>query len=255
MKKQNTQSKVIVALTAVVLLLVALSATLTFAYFTATKNASSDDMTFGTLKVDVTGFEADQESGTCSLHELVPGCIIDVGGNVDVGGTVHAFARIKLTATVYLIDENGTSYTVTGSEIAETGEGGTPTFKGTKYESGVESPNAADKILGLANAATAAGWVANGGYFYSDAAIDPATANGVKAFALKFVTPAAELGNDWQGAYVEFGVTVEAIQAEHLTGIKATDTIVGENAGENQVLVTTLATAFEAVNITTGEGI
>lgn len=219
MKKQNTQSKVIVALTAVVLLLVALSATLTFAYFTATSNASSTAMQFGTLSVNVTNFKADQESGTCSLHKLVPGCIIDVGGNVDVNGNVPAFARIKLTATVYLIDENGTGFTVTGSEIAETGEGVEPTFKGTKYESGVGSPNAADKILGLANAATAAGWVANGGYFYSNTAIDPAdtNTNGVKAFALKFVTPAAELGNDWQGAYVQFKVVAEAIQAQHLS--------------------------------------
>lgn len=217
MKKQNTQSKVIVALTAVVLLLVALSATLTFAYFTATNNASSTAMTFGTLGLNTATATATQR-GTCSAHQLVPGCSIDLNGSVDVTGNVAANMRLIVTAEVYQKSTSGTYFKLdNNNKVVEAQEGDAGAFQAIKTTSAtVDSPAA--EILALVNGATAPGWVKHNGYFYKDATVTGNATNPTKvAFAVNFTTSATALGNDWQGAYVQFGITVEAVQAAHLS--------------------------------------
>lgn len=228
MKKQNTQSKVIVALTAVVLLLVALSATLTFAYFTATSNASSTAMTFGTLGLNTATATATQNSTTCSTHQLVPGCKIDLNGSVVVTGNVAANMRLIVTAEVYQKSTtSGTFFKLENDKVVEAQEGDAGAFQATKTTSAtVDSPAA--EILALVNDATASGWVKNNGYFYKDATV---TGNATPvAFAVNFTTSAADLGNDWQGAYVQFGITVEAVQAAHLSADYST--VDGDNVDE-----------------------
>ena len=91
--KQNKQSKLVVALPAVILLLVALSATLTFAYFTAQKDDSSADVTFGHLAFK-TG-----ESLTVSGNtgKIVPGDSITINGTATLQHNIDAFYRVGVT--------------------------------------------------------------------------------------------------------------------------------------------------------------
>ena len=79
--KQNKQSKLVIALSAVILLLVALSATLTFAYFTANANSNSASVTFGNLKVALSDQNFYQDNSATAVVNgdiIQPGCTIKV---------------------------------------------------------------------------------------------------------------------------------------------------------------------------------
>ena len=97
--KQKSQSKLVIAMSAVILLLVALSATLTFAYFTDSKGTTDNQgLKFDTLSLDVTEAawtKAASEKET--LTTLVPGCTVNMGGSVKLTG---AAAYLKVDFTV-----------------------------------------------------------------------------------------------------------------------------------------------------------
>lgn len=262
MKKQNTQSKVIVALTAVVLLLVALSATLTFAYFTATNNASSTQMQFGTLSLtSPTATAAKADTCTEATTKLVPGCSITVSGGATVEGNIDALMRLRVTAEVYKTkklnndnelvnieqgDEGAAQYALVDNKVVPFGSTGTPFWA-------VKDETAGENFLTSIKAAAPTGWQVSGNYFYSTKLVSGTVAPA--EFTSTFATSAANLGNDWQGAYVQFKVVAEAIQADHLVNgankvVIAKDgsnVITSVTVGEGDSAITTPADMFTAI--------
>ena len=197
--KQNKQSKLVVALSAVILLLVALSATLTFAYFTAKDSQTSGAITFGKLYVEL-GNSAKVEA---DHSPLVPGCTIKVTGT-DVAlladSTIEAFVRLKLT--INGLTET-TDYTVSGLDsdtwVAK-GDGA------NKYYYYV-GQGVTDKHIGIANAST-------------------------NNFGLNSIVISIKesLNNTYQGKTATVTLTVEAIQADHTITFATEDTTADKTA-------------------------
>ena len=241
MKKQNTQSKVIVALTAVVLLLVALSATLTFAYFTATKNASSDDMTFGKLTMNNITLGVSTEETHISavgtpavLQYLVPGCKVSLDGNVDVVSNIDSYVRFKVGIKV-----TGEGASLEDAQLVKGALSGVP----AAWIPSTTVPDALDSgVL----------WTA---WYYTKVAAgngtDATTALDISALKLTF--PATTMGNTWQNKTVTIQIKAEAIQAEHLVNVSgdviANGPVVASNAPAGSVNVADLeaATAWSTV--------
>ena len=90
--KQNKQSKLVVALSAVILLLVALSATLTFAYFTATTGEKSGDaIEFGVLKFNEgSSFSITRDTSDTCTGLFVPGCSVKLSGKAALENSIDA---------------------------------------------------------------------------------------------------------------------------------------------------------------------
>ena len=190
--KQNKQSKLVIALSAVILLLVALSATLTFAYFTAKDSESSSSITFGKLYV-VLGTEA---KVTADHTPLVPGCSINVTGTeakLLAGSNIEAFVRLQLT-----IDglTETTDYTVSGLDESTWVAQGSGADKYYYYV----GQGITDKHIGLANAETS--------FSLNDIKININTS----------------VGNTYQGKSVTVTLTVQAIQADHTVIFENGDT-------------------------------
>ena len=206
--KQNKQSKLVVALSAVILLLVALSATLTFAYFTAKDSQTSGAITFGKLYVEL-GNSAKVEA---DHSPVVPGCTINVTGTsaaLLADSTIEAFVRLKLS--IEGLTET-TDYTVEGLDsntwVAK-GEGS------NKYYYYV-GQGVTDKHIGIANAST------------NNFGLNSIVINIKKS-----------LDNTFQGKTATVTLTVEAIQADHTVKFENSDTTADATA-------TKIATATDA---------
>ena len=191
--KQNKQSRLVIALSAVILLLVALSATLTFAYFTAKGSKTSGTITFGKLYVEL-GNSAKVEA---DHSPVVPGCTINVTGTsaaLLADSTIKAFVRLKLS--IEGLTET-TDYSVKGLDsntwVAK-GEGA------EKYYYYV-GQGVTGKHIGIANATT------------NNFGLNNIVINIKKS-----------LDNTFQGKTATVTLTVEAIQANHTVEFANGDT-------------------------------
>ena len=192
--KQNKQSKLVIALSAVILLLVALSATLTFAYFTATASQTNgSSVNFGKLSISVTPDTA-QDSGTLSVdgsHVLVPGCTVTMGDTAKIivaKDSIDCYVRFKLDITTEKKNAQGSfevgelTYSVKGvtaeSKWKEVKVGGDTYYV---YTDKVSAKDAAEELS------------------LSDFQIEVSTGN----------------GNEWMEGRITVKLTAQAIQAEH----------------------------------------
>jgi hypothetical protein len=273
MKNQKTQSKLIVAMSAVILLLVALSATLTFAYFTSFVASTDDDgFQFGTLSLS-----ADGENGALNLaaadiaHELngevTPGCTINLSGSLALTGNLDAFVRTtfkvmvlkngysadtdKLAAAAYGVLEESAqaNYTEFGgnyyltSKVAQVATEGLATINATNAQN-----NHAKYIFSLIKsqfvtsgegtlAAAANDWIEYQGYSYYKQKVT-ADPNGLTllSFANKSITLDPALTNSWQGEKIIVLFGAEAIQANHIAAVE-TEMSGQDSMSENAVLV------------------
>lgn len=185
---QKSQSKVIVAMASVILLLAVLSISLTFAYFSDTDTTESNQtITFDTLTVDITeGAWAMATEDGHTLTKALPGCEVDMAGSVALAG---ADAYVKVVFAV---------------EAA-----------------GVQDEAAVTAIKTALGSALGAGWAQDtaGNWVTTDAV----SAGTIIDFSGKSVTLPTTLGNEYQGQSITIGYTVKAIQADHQTldGVEA----------------------------------
>lgn len=222
MKKQKTQSKIIVALTAVVLLLVALSATLTFAYFSATKDATSSSMTFGKMGLNISGLNGsnlvvtDCAETSCTLSNVVPGCLLTPAGMIQIKNDIDAFVRFRLQIVVSGVSdgegEAGSGNAAAVAALLDTNANLTIGAANTVQESSANT-SANEFIIGNAAAA-------NGGYtkYYYTKVAKTAEATNINVFdmaRIKLQIPTT-FDNAYQAATFTIKVEVEAIQAEHI---------------------------------------
>lgn len=245
MKKQNTQSKLIVVLTSVVLLLVALSATLTFAYFTAHNASSNSTMTFGTLGINDIALNLTPEASTGvhagsvdpALAIMQPGCTVTLAGDIAITGNIEAFVRIGLNVQVSAPYGGGDPVVSNASHyVAVTGQSNINTktnFAQVVFNKIYDIMR--DATSGCANKVATAEWisfydeeevseemvpVAGSNFIYLSKAVKAAdvTDGVLLSLAGKTITfEAADFGNQWQGAVVTINITADAIQAEHLS--------------------------------------
>lgn len=191
---QKSQSKVIVAMAGVILLLVALCASFTFAYFTDKETVqNAEKITFDTLTLTVT--DADWSKATGETHELtdvVPGCEVKMGGSVKLDdGSASAYLRI--TFNVEILDSEGETLTAGADTVTAI-------------------VNAMGAMLEAQDTSTDT-WEQVG-----DAWIN--TAETVAGTTIDFTKGTFEiptsLNNDFQGATLKVGFVAEAIQSAHL---------------------------------------
>ena len=186
--KQNKQSRLVIALSAVILLLVALSATLTFAYFTDKAESNSASVTFGNLKValsDSNFYQDDSDTAVVEGAIIQPGCTIKVkdGTTINVTTSIKTLLRIKLDVTCAELTSD--MYTIADGLSA------TDWAKGTGE----------DKYI----------------YYLKDISADANIS--INNVAVKFLED--KIGNTLQAKSVTIKLTVEAIQEKHnLTGEK-----------------------------------
>ncbi len=199
--KQKSQSKLVVAMSAVILLLVALSATLTFAYFTANKESSETSISFGQIKI--TGNDlaiAQVETG-----KIVPGDSVKVSGSATLESNVNTFYRVKLAAES---SDAGLNLDALINDI----------FANTYFKGKANMTyNDADK--------TYYGFIAKNADAQSTAILDYGTDGATIIFT------AANYDNSWQNVTVTLTITVQAIQADHLTKDYGTDVSAALTAG------------------------
>ena len=218
MVRSNQKSKQTLALAIIsTLLLVLLAVNVTFAYFTSTATSQNNQsMTFDSLVLavdDATDWSMSASENE-TLTNLVPGCTIDMAGEVNLTG---ADAYLKVTFTVT------PSTTVTDTVATD----------------------AIKTALGQALLAQDVDdWVQIGGVWYC---VEPnegsAQGNTVIDFSRGSVTiPATTTGNAWQGKTITISYTVEAIQSAHVT-------LTGSTNAEKAA---SLKTLFDSVDITTG---
>lgn len=190
--KQKSQSKLVIAMSAVILLLVALSATLTFAYFTAKTEGSSSSVTFGHLTLDGGNF-AITETDT----KIVPGDTIHLTGDVSMKNNIDAFYRAKIEVAV----ENSDTKGITATEIDD--------IRDAIYAA-----------AGL-NADTENAKQYTDGFFYGFVAGKDANVT-TPVKILDFTSgsgvtfKAEDYGNKWQDVKITITLTVHAIQAKNL---------------------------------------
>ena len=186
--KQNKQSKVVIALSAVILLLVALSATLTFAYFTANANSNSASVTFGKLSVNLSdqNFYQDKLTEAVTASTIIqPGCTIKVKDDTTINVTTNIKTLLRIKLDVTCAGLSADLYTIAN------GLSTTDWAKGT----------GADKYI----------------YYLKDIAANADIS--LTGVAVKFLED--KIGNTLQDTAVTIKLTVEAIQEEHnLTGEK-----------------------------------
>ena len=228
MHKQKTQSKIIVAMSIVILALVALSATLTFAYFTAAKNSTSGTMTFGKIVMDsaaLTLSDGDTSGhvtvSSGNITGLVPGCTVGIaGGTVSLGNNVDTYVRFKIEVSA----------------------------------AGVSAANMTAAFATLVATPASGGWIPNGTAAYDTGTasspwfyVKVAAGDGTSAALTGAGLPATfqfptTMGNDWQEKVVTFTLTAQAIQAEHLTD--GTDAVPNTTVAAGNVATIASATAW-----------
>jgi len=281
MKKQKTQSRLLVAMAAVIVLLVALSATLTFAWFTASQNSASQNMTFGKLALNNdNAFTMTRDNHTDTIEYVVPGCEINLAGSIDVLGNITAFVRAQLKVQVFA--ENAETNKINAAEyneLADTRSEESQLIKSDYVQVGEDyylvadyseaiNYNGAENISTLSDAQVvfdkinrAMGdhgiddWISYQGYIYYKEAVT-ATNQGtnVLSFANKKIKfNANETGNSWQGKKVVVSLGAQAIQAEHLNGeVAATDTFASEAGGNVKAVSDLAGQEAWSVDMTTG---
>ena len=191
--KQNKQSKLVIALSAVILLLVALSATLTFAYFTAQHGQTTgSSLNFGTLKINTTNVDSVKftKTDTCEGEKLVPGCTIGTDANIVVlsdDTNIGAYIRIKMTV-------NNGEATITANDLAS----------GSKWAYAEDGVKLGEKDSNNKDI-----------YLYYTEKVTKDTEIDFSGISFKV---SVENGNTLQGKAVTFTLTVEAIQAAHANG-------------------------------------
>jgi hypothetical protein len=223
MKKQRTQSKLIASLTAIVLLLVALSATLTFAYFTAQSETTSDSLQFGTLTITQADIQLGSACGSCQALKtnLTPGCSVTLGGSATIASSIDYYVRANFQVNVTKENVN-----INAEPTDAIRTNGATTYQGIILEE-------------LFGAGAGTGIISD--YFGDANWLAPTTADGYKYYLTKglgssqndlnvfnfntasnntapmTITFAADkYGNDWQGVNVAISLIFQAVQAEHL---------------------------------------
>ena len=217
--KQNKQSKLVVALSAVILLLVALSATLTFAYFTDKVDNSTANVTFGHLE-----FKTGETITAKTVANVVPGDTVDIAsGTAILQHNIDAFYRVGVTIA---LTKNNNTVTNLNSEI--------DTIKSKVL-------SALGIALGESNANV------EGDYAYGFAkAGDSTLSTGTKvldATNAKVTFEAAKYGNEWQDVKIAITINIQAIQAKNVgTGI----TLPAASGALSEDIVKKIAPATEA---------
>ena len=193
----------------------------TYAYFTATANATGGKVTAKTLTI---GGQAEGTTVTLGADsKIVPGQTIEITelDNLTAAGDTVAAFRIKLelgkvyqsNGTTEFSDENLSTYVKVEMLNAE----------GTDKDSN---------------------WIDGGdGYLYYNTITDGDTFAklGDKVGKMN-VSLSADAGNAYQGIIINFSIKFEAMQAEfHGTNMTKGTTVVAENADEGEVAVSAVA--------------
>ncbi|MGN1227585.1 MAG: hypothetical protein ACI4TX_02985, partial [Christensenellales bacterium] len=105
-KKQNAT---LMALIIGVIVMLAITTALSFAYFTSSKQSGEQTLTFGVLEIDSESLNGFTVSSNECHAKMVPGCTVDLSGVIKLatGSTVDAFVRMKPTVSITLA--NGTA--------------------------------------------------------------------------------------------------------------------------------------------------
>ena len=243
--KQNKQSKLVIALSAVILLLVALSATLTFAYFTAQSTASDADIKFGNLTL--TEGNGGTSFGVVQDTIFQPGDTIIVKGKTVLSSNIDAYYRVKMDVAIYT---TYTSASATNNVLVtcanktddsshacnDTCDLGKQLklikdtfFKKMKADGTVsqtDSENTKGLQISLTDLAEYNGYYyglkTKNGNSYSDITIfDYTNVSDSEDKGVTITLDATKFGNWWQDKIVVITVQVDAIQALHLQ--KTTD--------------------------------
>jgi len=213
--KARIQTTALIVVTALLISLLAVN--VTFAYFTATAtSANNQTLTFGTLSLNIDDSDdwTMNTSDSETLTNLVPGCQIDMTGQVNLTG-VDSYLKVEFAVT----PSSGVSDTV--------------------------AVNAVKTALGNALLAQEVNsWVeVSGAWYCVDANTGSAQGNTVIDFSRgNVVIPLTTTGNVWQGKSVTISYTVEAIQSAHVTVDGTTN---AEKAASLKAL-------FDSVDISTG---
>ena len=285
--KQNKQSKLVVALSAVILLLVALSATLTFAYFTATTGeSSSGEIDFGNLTLTASNnggvsFSSDNQNGV----KFQPGDTITVKGKTVLSSNIDAYYRVKMDVAIYTKDNSGNknSSAMTICNNTETGHlhgkncltvNELNLIKDTFFKK-MKADGTVDETSGTKGLQISLTELTeHNGYYYGlkgkddpDKTIFDYTSDGETDNGVTITLDATKFGNWWQDKIVVINIQVEAIQALHLQ--KTTDDTVTNltegiskqivadsttSVGESQIKVSDLASA-DAWNTIANDGV
>ena len=202
--KQNKQSKLVVALSAVILLLVALSATLTFAYFTDKVDNSTANVTFGHLKFK-TGENLTVSGNT---GKIVPGDSITINGTATLQHNIDAFYRVGVTIA---LKKNNTNI-VTKAESAANKDTEITNEEVETIKSNVLS------ALGIALGENNASVKDDYAYGFAKAGNDTLSTGTVvfNANNANVNFEAAKYGNKWQDVEIAITINIQAIQAKNV---------------------------------------
>jgi hypothetical protein len=249
MKNQKTQSKLLIAMSAVILLLVALSATLTFAWFTASQNSTENTgLEFGKLVLNGEGGTGITATGT-SGGKVIPGSTLGISGSASISSNIDYFVRANFV--VQILNQNAVDISTKAPAV------GLPT---ANQETVTAASNAATEAASyrgiIMNELFASGASANevlSDYFSGDNWLAATGSNdGFKYYTTKklaadnallvfdFSTEAsalleqADYGNAWQGLSLVVTLTIQAIQADHLLAAGNAEIEFETTAGDDQ---------------------
>ena len=207
-------------LTSAVVLILALLAAGTFAYFSKDARATNV-ITTGTINIDLYDeIKGGTENGSgWTISGVMPGQPVDKIVRVDNTGTSPAWLRVKLAISVAMAD------------------GKTDTWKGQNVVT--FTPNM--------DAKTGEGWfLAEDGYYYYNKPV-AADASTLKFFAEDSLMLNPQLPNDYQGCTVTVAVQAQAVQVKNNNiYVDATD---AEVMGENGLPLT-----FDTLSAADGSG-
>ncbi|MGN1227763.1 MAG: leucine-rich repeat domain-containing protein, partial [Christensenellales bacterium] len=197
-KKQNAT---LMALIIGVIVMLAITTALSFAYFTSSKQSGEQALTFGVLEIDDTanGLGGFSVSSDLCHAKMVPGCTVKLGGVIKLStdSTVDAFVRMKPTVSITL-------------------------------SSGTANATQKNKFVDLFNdaisTASSSAWLksnSNDGYLYyagkfSNTATGTNITDEFNLADASFKLDVTEFGNEWQGATVTIKLTVQALQSSHV---------------------------------------
>lgn len=230
MRKNQKQKATIVGLVTTALCLLMFTITMSFAFFTARNNASSNSMQFGTLEVNVGSVALSKDVG----HELVPGCTINLEGIITLGSsTIEAFVRIK--PEVNITTWNGTVLSKTNAQNQLKG-----LIIGAFEKEDSNNVKQGDFIRATGDNA----YLYYAGKFLPSSSTAP---DGIKSYNfasnnISFEVDRLTIGNDWQGCEFTVKITADAIQAHHV-GVDSVTYGASQTYTTKQALVDAIANA------------
>ena len=234
----KSQNKVVYALSILLVVMLALTTFMSYAYFTSRIQSSETGLTFGVLALDASdaGMGKFSVSSNDTHTKIVPGCTLEMDGIIKLTAesNVDALVRVKPNITITLGDGSNASDAQVNKFLR--------LFNGafTSYTDSVWfEPSTADGYIYYAGKLT-----------NSTITTEQRAINSFDLSTLNFKLSETEFGNEWQGAVVTIKLSVQAIQADHLgiTDIESTTEF-----ANSQQLVDTIAGQEVWVEFASGE--